>query len=232
MLPCRPCWMDLDWVLYAGQYSGLFRLGRAVTEIDPAGDAQSTGFVKVDAFTKEFRVEVVKTYSPTRLRIRFSGCLCFEGGEHGFCDEFISGIVLYIQIGFLGVPVFNRRSWSLVYSTQTPYIQSIDAIYMVAGIPALQLPAPRPRPASPPPGRQRPRPAKRSLIAATPGSSPLSMRLGLWSGWVGKPEELRSQRKALRNRIPTRIEEKEERKEEVRILRKTVPTADCGILRR
>lgn len=28
--------------------------------------------------------------------------------------------------------------------------------------------------------------AKRSLIAETPGSSPLSMRLGLWSGWVGE----------------------------------------------
>ena len=36
----------------------------------------------------------------------------------------------------------------------------------------------------------------RGLNAATPGSSPLSMRLGSWSEWVGKQEKPQSQRKA------------------------------------
>ena len=41
-----------------------------------------------------------------------------------------------------------------------------------------------------------------SLNTATPGSSPLSMRLGTWSGWVGIHEKLQLQRRVPHARIP------------------------------
>ena len=72
---------------------------------------------------------------------------------------------------FLGVggaaPLFllsgqGNQSCSLVYSTQTPYTRSIDAILVVAGIPALQ-----------PIGRSGPRPASiPALLSGAGASSP------------------------------------------------------------
>ena len=48
---------------------------------------------------------------------------------------------------------------------------------------------------------------------ATPGSSPLSMRLGIWSGWVGKHERLQAARKNAACPIPLDEGEKKTRKE-------------------
>ena len=54
-----------------------------------------------------------------------------------------------------------------------------------------------PQAAQAPPSKH-PGAAKRSrgLNAATPGSSPLSMRLGLWSGWMGKTRKTAVARKS------------------------------------
>lgn len=69
----------------------------------------------------------------------------------------------------------------LVHSSQTSYVRSIDAMYVGCWYPGAA--------AKRPPGASRHRgDAKRNrvFIAATPGSSPLSMRLGTWSALVGK----------------------------------------------
>ena len=140
------------------------------------------------------------------------------GIQIGIYGGLHTGLHSGIQDGLRWTTRWTTR-W-LVCSTQTPYIQSIDAIYyVVAGIPALQ---PTGRPASIPvllsgagassrPGCQGPRPASipvplNGAGASTPQRQEALPYLCDWDygagGWE-KHEIPQSQGKALPYRIPT-----------------------------
>lgn len=85
------------------------------------------------------------------------------------------------------------------------------------------------------PSSKHPGVAKRSLIAATPGSSPLFMRLGLWSGWAGKTRETETAEKSGAKRNPNRMRKRERERRSADgpdHEKHNVPIADRGILRR
>ena len=110
------------------------------------------------------------------------------------------GPIIHFITGLSALFDWPCLSASLVYSTPTPCIRSIDAMYVGCRYPGAAADR---LPRAPP--SKHPGTAKRSrgLIAATPGSSPLSMRLGIWSRWVGKHEKPQPRKNAPPNRVPT-----------------------------
>ena len=92
-----------------------------------------------------------------------------------------------------------RHYIELVYGSQLA-LYAIYRLHVGCRYPGAAANGPPRAPPSRHPGAAR---RSRGLNTATPGSSPLSMRLGMWSGWVGKTRKLQLRRKALRARIPT-----------------------------